>query len=80
MYPTKWELEAWDFRFGERCLSQCPSKPCVEASYENDACLCDSEEKKSVFCQQESNLLYLGLCLFEDSVFILRTNSLLLRT
>ena len=37
--PRKWELETWDVRFGERCLSQCPSKPFVEASYGNDACL-----------------------------------------
>ena len=78
--PRKWELETWDFRFGERCLTQCPSKPFVEAAYGNDACLCDTEEKKSVLCQQESNVLYRGLFFCEDSVFILRTNSLLLRT
>ena len=42
--------------------------------------ICDTEEKKSVFCQQGSNLLYRSLCLCEDSVFLQRTNSLLLRT
>ena len=69
MYPRKMETRNLGFPLWRK-VSLANAKPFVEASYGNDACLCDSEEKKSVFCQQESNLLYCGLCLCEDSVFI----------
>ena len=59
--PRKWELETWDFRFGERCLSQCSSKPFVEASYGNDACL-ESEayatRKKRNLCSANRSRTY----------------------